>query len=82
MNRAEPTPYTELAEVLAALPLLVREARRARGLSQRAAAQQMGVSFSTVSRLENGHDAVMSNVSTALCWLDTRPDTPTPDKTT
>lgn len=72
----QPTPYPELAEVLSALPILVREARRARGLSQRAAAEQIGVSFSTISRLENGEDLVMSNASRFLCWLDSRPGPP------
>ncbi|MEU8151726.1 helix-turn-helix domain-containing protein [Nonomuraea sp. NPDC048901] len=75
----QPTPYPELAEVLTSLPILVREMRRARGLSQRAAAEQIGVSFSTVSRLENGEDLVMSNASRVLCWLDSRsglPDRP------
>jgi transcriptional regulator with XRE-family HTH domain len=72
VSRDRLTPYTELAEVLSLLPVLVREARRARGLSQRAAAEQVGISFSTISRLENGEDLVMSNVFRLLCWLDAR----------
>lgn len=69
----ELTPYTELAEVLNALPLLLREARRARGLSQRATADQLGFNFSTVSRIEAGRDCVLSHASAVLRWLDTRP---------
>jgi len=72
---ADLTPYPELAEVLASLPFLLREARRARGLSQRAAAKQMGVSFSTISRVENGEDLVLSNTVAILRWLDARPGT-------
>lgn len=69
------TPYSELAEVIATLPILLREARRARGLSQRAAARELGFTFSTVSRLEAGHDIVLSHAVAVLHWLDTRPST-------
>lgn len=65
-----PTPYRELAETIANLPLLLREARRARGLSQRAAAEQIGVSFATVSRIETGSDGMVSNAIAVLRWLD------------
>lgn len=65
-----PTSYAELAGVLTALPMLLREARRARGLSIRAAASQIGCSFSTIHRIEHGEDAVMSNVSGVMRWLD------------
>lgn len=61
--------YEELAQVLENVPLLLREARRARGLTVRAAAQQLGMSFSTVSRIENGRDANMRNYSSVLRWL-------------
>jgi transcriptional regulator with XRE-family HTH domain len=69
------TPYAELAGVIARLPLLLREARRARGLSLRATAKELGVSFSTVSRLEEGNDCALSNAVAVLIWLDTREDT-------
>lgn len=69
------TPYTELAEVVASLPILLREARRARRLSMRAAAREMGISFSTVYRIEQGEDCAMSNAMTVLRWLDQRPAT-------
>ncbi len=65
-----PTPYAELAGVIAALPLLLREARRAQGLSMRAAAAQLGMSFSTVDRIERGEDCVLSNAVAVLRWLD------------
>jgi transcriptional regulator with XRE-family HTH domain len=67
------TPYAELAEVIAALPLLLREARRARGLSLRAAAGEIGMSFSTVTRIEAGADYTLSNATAVLEWLDQRP---------
>lgn len=68
------TTYSELADVIDNLPLLVREARRARGLSQRAAADQIGVAFSTVSRSEAGFDTRGSNLRRLLLWLDQSED--------
>lgn len=67
--KGAPTPYGELAEVLLTLPLLMREARRARGLSMRSASKEVGVSASTWSRLEGSQDAVMSHVALVLAWL-------------
>lgn len=69
------TSYTELSELLDHLPLLLREARRKRRLSQRAAAEQIGCSFSTVSRMEGGEDCALSNAVAVLRWLDTPPET-------
>lgn len=70
MTAAHPTPYAEMAEVIARLPMLLREARRARGLSLRAAARQLGMSFSTVTRMEAGEDCALSNAVAVLRWLD------------
>lgn len=67
------TSYAELADMLASLPMLLREARRARRLSVRAAAREMNMSFATVSRIENGEDCVLSNAVTVLRWLDMPP---------
>jgi hypothetical protein len=66
----ELTPYTELADVLGHLPLLLREARRVRRLSVRAAARQLDMSQATVFRIETGEDCVLSNVTKVLRWLD------------
>lgn len=67
------TSYEELAATFAALPLLLREARRARGLTMEAAAAQIGCSRSTVHRIENGGDCWLSHVVAILRWLDLRP---------
>lgn len=64
------TTYTELAAVLDALPLLCREKRRREGLSMRAAARQIGCSFSTVHRFEGGKGAHLDNAAAVLRWLD------------
>ncbi|MBB2914891.1 DNA-binding XRE family transcriptional regulator [Streptosporangium becharense] len=66
----EPTSYTELAEVLTALPLLLREARRARHLNQSKAAGQLGVSVATISRIESGEGCYVESALTVLRWLD------------
>lgn len=71
---AAPSSYSNLADVIEALPFLVREARRARGLSVRAAAVQIGCSFSTISRFENGDDVNLSNATALLRWLNQRPE--------
>lgn len=65
------TPYGELAEVLDALPLLVREKRRREGLSLRAAARAIDVDFNTLSRFERGADVMLSNAVTILRWVAT-----------
>lgn len=67
------TSYNELADLLTSLPLLLREARRQRRLSQRAAAEQLGCSFSTVSRIEAGEDCALSNAVAVLKWIAGQP---------
>ncbi|MBO3751559.1 helix-turn-helix domain-containing protein [Streptosporangiaceae bacterium NEAU-GS5] len=74
MAHSQPTTYRELADVLNSIPLLLREARRARGLSQRATAEQLGMSFSTVCRIEDGRDGMVSNALAVLAWLDQTPE--------
>jgi DNA-binding XRE family transcriptional regulator len=61
-----PTPYAELAAVLDALPLLVREARRRHGHSLRAVEEWTGVPFNTIRRLENGETLPMMKHAAAL----------------
>jgi transcriptional regulator with XRE-family HTH domain len=67
------TTYAELADLLGHLPLLLREGRRARQLSGRETARQIGCSFATVSRIEAGEDCVLSNAVAVLRWLNTTP---------
>lgn len=74
---AAPTSYEEISAVLSQLHVLVREARRQRQISVRLAARQIGISFSTVSRIEAGHDLALSVVMRVLAWLNT-PVTPPP----
>ena len=63
------TSYAELAEVLSNLQIICRETRRVRGLSLRETAEQIGIGFNTLTRIEQGADAVMSNVIPVLRWL-------------
>jgi predicted transcriptional regulator len=62
--------YTELADLLDDLPVIVREARRARRLSLRATSAQSSVPHSTLYRVERGEDCSLSNVVAILRWLD------------
>lgn len=70
MSQQTISTYAELAEVLENLPLIVREARRARRVSLRCAGQQMGVDFNTLGRLERGHDIRIDVLSAIFRWLD------------
>jgi hypothetical protein len=81
-GEGELSSYTELAEVVALLPTLLREGRRARRLSVRAAAAQLDMSFATVSRIEGGHDCALSNAMAVLRWLDASPATPSAPEVT
>ena len=62
--------YTELAQVIADLPVIVRSARRMRRLSLRGAAEQIGLGFTTVQRVEAGHDMDTGTLQAILRWLD------------
>lgn len=68
------TSYTELADILDRLPLLLREARRGRRLSLRAAGEQSGVPFNTLTRVEHGKECSVANAVAILRWLDQRPE--------
>ena len=69
-----PAPYGELIEVLTNLRLLVRETRRRRGLSIRAAAEQLGLSHTVISRFEEGAGVQLGNAIVLLRWV-AAPDT-------
>ncbi|MFF3665398.1 helix-turn-helix domain-containing protein [Microtetraspora malaysiensis] len=67
---AHSSRYSDLADVLAVLPTLLRAERRARSLGMRDVAAQSGVSASTVCRVENGDDCRMGSAGPLLRWLD------------
>lgn len=77
------TTYTELAQVIDNLPVLVRERRRQARLSLRAAARQCGLSAATLSRFEGGQDLDGKNLRRILRWLDvpSAPDSPQEPRT-
>jgi transcriptional regulator with XRE-family HTH domain len=62
--------YAELAQVITDLPVIVRSARRMRRLSLRGAAEQIGLGFTTVQRVEAGHDMDTGTLVALLRWLD------------
>jgi DNA-binding transcriptional regulator YiaG len=53
-SRAAPSSYPEIIDVLESLPVMLRETRRRKGLSLRQAAEELDVSFSSVTRWERG----------------------------
>lgn len=63
--------YAELADILALLPVLLREARRSRHLTMQQAADQMSISAATVCRIEAGENCRSDIAVTVLRWLDT-----------
>lgn len=68
----EPSPFW-LGQVITAIeevPTMLRFARLNRGLSIRAAAKLIGVSFSTISRIENNEFAEVKSYLAVLRWLD------------
>jgi transcriptional regulator with XRE-family HTH domain len=62
--------YNEAAELLRELPRRVERARWRRGISQREAAKESGLSFSTFSRCESGRDLMLSSALVLLRWLN------------
>lgn len=65
----DPVPAEAALTVLAALPELLRETRRALGLSLRAAGDQAGCGFNTLSRVERGMDCTLFNAAAILRWI-------------
>jgi hypothetical protein len=70
LDDAHLTPYSELADLLDRLPLLLREARRARRLTTRAAGDQLHVAAATILRFEAGTDGSRQTAQAVLRWLD------------
>lgn len=56
-GKPRPASYDDVIAVLEVLPIILRETRRRKGLSTRAAAIQLGMTHATISRWEGGHHA-------------------------
>lgn len=70
VDNCELTTYIELADILDALPMLVREKRRRDRISLRGAATQLGVAASTLARFETSQGGIASDTVTVLVrWL-------------
>ncbi len=67
---AELSSFADLAQVISDLPVIVRAARRMRRLSMRSLADEVGVSHSTIYRVENGQEIAGPTVRLLLLWLD------------
>jgi transcriptional regulator with XRE-family HTH domain len=69
-NTRKPTTFAEMVGVVESMPVILLNFRRARGLSQRDAAEQLGLSFSTVSRIESGAEFSSVSLKAVLIWLE------------
>lgn len=69
-DRAPATAYGALAAVLAAIPQTLHHVRCERGLTMRDVADQVGVSISTIHRIENGYTLTPRYTGDLLRWLD------------
>lgn len=68
-----PRTYAAISRYsLERLPATVRKKRD--GLSQRTAAKQIGINYSTLSRLELGEDSSTRTLLKVFAWLDGTPD--------
>lgn len=71
MTEARIVSYSEVVDILDSLPRIIRETRRRKGLSLRAAGREAGLSFMTIDRAERG--VVEGNITTLralLLWAD------------
>uniref|UniRef100_UPI003F496DC3 helix-turn-helix domain-containing protein n=1 Tax=Nonomuraea sp. CA-251285 TaxID=3240002 RepID=UPI003F496DC3 len=65
--------YRELADIIDTLPLLLMQERRVRGMTMTAAADQIGLSHATVSRIETGGGFHADSAAAVLRWLGSPP---------
>lgn len=67
------TDIQKAIELLELLPKMVASARQMRHLTLRQAADQIGVNYGTLSRLESGENTTLKNAVLALKWIGTTP---------
>lgn len=72
MTRAT-RPYADAIATIEELPTMLRIVRRLRGISLRTAAEEIGISFSTVDRIERGEECYLSAALACLRWVDRPP---------
>jgi transcriptional regulator with XRE-family HTH domain len=64
-----------MTEPLSQLGVLLKERRREKRLSLRDLADETGVSFNTLSRVERGHVPDLANFRRIVDWLEVPPET-------
>lgn len=64
------TPFGEMVHIIDDLAVIALNARRAQRLSQRDLAGILGVSPSTVCRIEEGREYSSVSLRAVLLWLD------------
>lgn len=63
--------YGEMAEILDDIPTIVKAHRRERGLSLRAASEEIGIAFGTLQKIERGNISFgIGSLKLILEWLN------------
>lgn len=65
--------FTAVARALEELPSALRHVRRSRRLALRQVAEECGVPFTTLHRLECGGNCSLTTARAVLLWLDAMP---------
>ena len=69
MSTEPPPTYSDLIRLVEAIPLLTLETRRRRGLSLRPAADEIGISGSTLLRIESGKAYNARVLPALIAWI-------------
>lgn len=69
LKRQGPNRHPAMGALLEQVPSALRARREIRGLSLRAAADEIGIGFNTVYRIEHGGDFTVSNLRAVVKWL-------------
>jgi len=59
-----------IVQSIIGLPMRLKAHRAARNVSQREVARKAGISFATVSRIEDGHDYTVASLIAVATYLD------------
>lgn len=73
------TDIEKAISILDLLPKLMASKRQMLRLTLREVAEQVGVNYGTLSRMERGDNATLKNAVLVLKWIDTPPPGVSPD---
>jgi transcriptional regulator with XRE-family HTH domain len=67
--KKRPSPYDILVKAIDELPTLVKHTRDRKGIALRDAAEESGVSFNALSRIERWTPPSVENLRKLLVWM-------------